>query len=418
MTPTKQLTRVIAIGDPGPTQQQITTALSSQQEFELVEVLTIPERMIREISAARPDIILIDHQLGSQPTVDSIDDIAAEFPNAPIVAILAENDPAQIQQVVMAGARGFVVQPFTQLQLLNAMRRVEELERRSRRQHSAEQPSSMEASRPLQSIAVFSPRGGVGSTTLAINVALAYQEETEQKVLLLEGKQFFGHVDIMLNIRSHNSLADLVPHANALDEALIQDVVIHHGAGLNVLLGFSNLQAAQGLRPDTLYSVLIGLRRAFDVLVIDAGSLLNENSVTFLDAADRVLLLTTPDLSSLRDVSKFIQISQSLSYPPEKILVVENRDGMPGGMGPKDIEETLRQPLFARIPDSATEVQRSLNRGIPLILKYPRSPASRAIRQMTKALTEMRAIDPVRIPVGKKIDKAEMEALLVSSQFG
>jgi pilus assembly protein CpaE len=178
------------------------------------------------------------------------------------------------------------------------------------------------------------------------------------------------------------------------------------------------MQAAQGLRPDSLYSVLISLRRAFDVIVIDAGSLLNENSVTYLDAADRILLLTTPDLSSLRDASRFIQISQSLSYPPEKLLVVMNREGMPGGVGAKDVEDTLRQTLFARIPECTSEVQRSLNRGVPLILKYPRSPASRAIRQMTKALTEMRAVDPVRIPVGKTIDKAQMEALLVSSQFG
>lgn len=418
MTPSNRLSRVIAIGDPGPTQQQITTALSSQHEFELVEVLTAPERMVREISAARADIILIDHELVSQPTVDIIDDLTAEFPNAAIVAILPDNDPQQIQRVIMAGARGFVVQPFTQINLLSTLRRVGELEKRRRREYRVEQPDLTESSRPLQTVAVYSPRGGAGSTTLAINVALAYQEETGQKVLLLEGKQFFGHVDVMLNIRSHNSLADLIPHASSLDESIIQDVVVRHGTGLNVLLGFSNMQAAQGLRPDSLYSVLISLRRAFDVIVIDAGSLLNENTVTYLDAADRILLLTTPDLSSLRDASKFIQISQSLSYPPEKMLVTMNREGMPGGVGAKDIEVTLRQPLFARLPEATAEVQRSLNRGIPLILNYPRSPASRAIREMTKALTEMRAIDPVRIPVGKTLDKAQMEALLVSSQFG
>jgi len=104
-------------------------------------------------------------------------------------------------------------------------------------------------------------------------------------------------------------MADLLPHASSLDDALINDVVIEHGSGIHVLLGPSNVNVAQGIRPDDLYAVLMGLHRAFDFMVIDAGSSLSENIVTFLDLADRILLVTTPDLASLRDSSRFMQIS-------------------------------------------------------------------------------------------------------------
>ena len=123
-------TRVIFIGDPGTVQQQIAAALGSQTEFQLVDVISSSERLVREIHAAEPNIILIDHTLGGQPTVDLIDDITMQYPDAAIITILHENDPVLIQQSTLAGARAFMLQPFTQVNLLSTLRRVHELEAR------------------------------------------------------------------------------------------------------------------------------------------------------------------------------------------------------------------------------------------------------------------------------------------------
>src|SRR3990172_4584499 len=164
MTATSNQTRVILIGDPGPVQQQITAALSSQSEFLLVDVLSSLDRLVREVRAAEPDIILMDHRLGNQPTLDIVDDVALQYPQAPIVAVLPENDPVVIQQIMLAGARAFLVQPFTQVNLLSTLRRVHELEsRRTHLQAAATAASAAcEATRPLRSPAIFSPRRGGG----------------------------------------------------------------------------------------------------------------------------------------------------------------------------------------------------------------------------------------------------------------
>jgi pilus assembly protein CpaE len=132
MAATGNLTRVVAIGDPGPTQQQITTALSAQDEFQLVDILASTERLVREVRAAEPDIILVDHLLGGQPTLDIIDDLALQFPKTSIVAMLPGEDPLKAQQVMLAGARAFLVHPFTQLNLLSTLRRVRDLDQRLR----------------------------------------------------------------------------------------------------------------------------------------------------------------------------------------------------------------------------------------------------------------------------------------------
>lgn len=417
MTSTNKPTRVVAICELGPTQQQIATAISSQQEFILEDVLITQERMIRDIRALEPDIILIDHNLGGQSTLDIIDDIALQFPMSALIAILPSDDATLIQQVMLAGARGFIVQPFTQINLLSTLRRVRDLE--ARRQQVFVEPSAgiKETKQPLKVITVYSPRGGAGCSTLAANLALAYHIETGKRVLLLEGKFYFGHLDVLLNIRSQNSITDLIPHAHNIDENLVHDVTTQHVSGIHVLLGPNNIQIAQGIRPDDLYNVLIALQRAYDAIIIDAGSALNENTVTLLDTADRILLVANPEMASLRDASRFIQIGRTLAYTDDKLMIVLNRAGMQGGVKTHDIENALHHQIFTQIPDDPANVTRSLNRGVPLMIQYPRSPASRAIRQMAKQLTEVMLTELVATGVSSP-SKAQREALLASSQLG
>jgi pilus assembly protein CpaE len=417
MAETNQTTRVLAISDSGPTQQQITSALNAQPEFELVEILASTERLAREIGAAEPDIILIDHQIGDQPTLDVIDDLAMQFPEAAMIAILPDDDPMRIQQVNLAGARSFLIQPFTQINLLSTIRRVRDLEARRMRIQPVGGHEESEAKRPLQSVTVFSPRGGVGVSTLALNLALSMYEQIGGRVLLMEGKLYFGHLDVMLNIRSQNSVEDLIPHANALDEGLVEDVVFKHNSGIHVLLGPRNLQVAQGIRPDDIYSIYSSLQRIYDFIVVDAGSTLSENVVTLMDSSDKVLCITTPDLASMHDISQFLTLSRSLAYPSEKLLVVLNRDGMPGGVRANDVEAALHHQIFTQIPDDAARVERSLNRGVPLLLSYARSPVSQAVKGLTQNLTQMSAISTN----GHKPAVARRpsnEALLASSRLG
>jgi pilus assembly protein CpaE len=391
--------RVVSICDPGATLTQITSALSSQNEFELVEVLDDQEHLGRDLHEAGAEIILIDHQLGGQASLDIIDDLALQFPDTAIVAILPNDNPLNAQQVTLAGARCFLVQPFTQVNLLSTLRRVRVLHARQRQVQTPVTADDPDGSRPLRTLVVYSPRGGVGCTTVAANLSIALHEETGARVLLMEGKLFFGHLDVMLNIRTHSSLADLVAHTSSMDEMLVREVVHEHISGIYTLLAPSDFQVAQGIHPQDMFAIVTGLQKYFDYIVIDTSSSLDENNVTLLDAADRILLVASPDLASLHDVSRFTRISQSLAYPPEKILLLLNRADRPGGVKSRDIESVTHRGIYAQIPDDPVNALRSLNRGIPLILKYPRSPASRAYKKLAKLMTTFSQDQPTPQPV-------------------
>jgi len=414
MNPPTRQTRVIVICEPGPTQQQVSAALSAQGEFQLVDVLSAKEKLARQIRAAEPEIILLDNQLEGESTMDIIDDLALRLSDAAVVAILPSNDPLLAQQAMLAGARGFIVQPFTQINLLSTLRRMVELETRRNQGKAVKTSILPESSRPLHSITVYSPRGGAGTTTVATNLAVTLMEETGWKVLLFEGKMFFGHLEVMLNLHTQNNVADLVAHASNLDEALLRDVISPHASGINALLAPNNIQLAQGIRPDDIYNIFMAVQRLYDIVIVDAGNALTEVAVTLMDSADRLVLLTTPELASLQDASRFLQLSRtSLSYPSEKVLTVLNRAGMAGGVRQKDIENVLHQQLYAQIPDDEGNVLRSINRGIPLCIRYPRSPAASAIRQMAKSLSQITLSE-----LGEGTMDAQREVLLASSRLG
>ncbi len=398
--------RVMYIGNPGADLDQISAALDTQLDFELVKTLSNLDKLVKEIHAAEPSLILIGHEISGQGTLDVIDDIVLQFPETPLVAILPDTDPTRAQQVMLAGARAFITEPFTQVNLLSTLRRVRDLEaRRAKSQQVLDPVQGPEAVRPLRTFAVFSPRGGVGCSTLAANLAIELRAESGENVLLVDGKLFFGHLDVMLNIRARNTIADLVPHASLLDPGLIGDVVIEHTSGISVLLSPSDVQVAQGMRPEDMFNIMNGLKKAYGYIVIDAGSYLNENTVTMMDAADRIFLVTTPDLVALHDASRFIQISRTLSYPPEKTMIILNRANLAGGVKTKDIETALRHEVFAQIPDDGANVVRSLNRGIPLVMQYPRSQATLAIQKLAANVAQMGSVEMAGTKSVKKTQK-------------
>ena len=209
----KNPTRVVAIAEPGPIQEQIRSALDSDSEFQLLDVLQSLERVIPEIRAAQPNMIVLDHQVGEESTLDTIDAVALQFPEIAIVAILPSDDLVRAQQALLAGVRTFLVQPFTQDHMLATLRRVRDLETRRAQFHAEEAARAAEGSEPVRILTVFSPRGGVGCSTLAANLALALRDQTAERVLLMDGKLLFGHIGLMLNVRTPNSIADLIPHA-------------------------------------------------------------------------------------------------------------------------------------------------------------------------------------------------------------
>ncbi len=233
---------------------------------------------------------------------------------------------------------------------------------------------------------VFSPRGGAGCTTVATNLAISLYQHLEEDVLLIDGKHLFGHVALFLNMITGNSIYDLHVHAGMLDEQLIRQVVVKHESGILVLPSPHTIEDAQSIQPEQLFMVLQSLQQVIPNIIIDGGNALNDNTVTYMDASDKILLVLNPDLASMKDVKQFLELSSSLSYPDKKILLILNKVGKKSFVDKNQITKTLGKEIFGTIPEDEEKILSCLNEGVPMMVKYPRHAISKMFAQIASDL--------------------------------
>ena len=146
---------------------------------------------------------------------------------------------------------------------------------------------------------------------------------------------------------------------------------------------------AQGIKPENLFTVIQSLQQVFTNIIIDGGNNLNENTVTYMDSSDKILLVLNPDLASMRDVRQFMEVASTLSYPKDKTLLILNQTGRKADVKREEIETILKAKIFGKIPSDENIALSSLNEGVPILLKSPRHPVSKAFTDITTELVKI-----------------------------
>ena len=410
--------RVLTISSNELMLELIKTALEREINYLFIDYQKLNNKLMDDIENLHPNCIQLDYLSPVANPLDLIDNISLKFPEIIVVAILPQDKIADANRAILAGARAFIVQPFNQKELLDTLGRIKELYHRSQ-QGKTSAPETI-AEVPITTrgtFAVFSPKGGVGCSTIAINLAVALKDELHQEVLLIDGKLLFGDLDIMLNLKTQNSISDLIPHIGSLDEGLIRDVVSEHTSGLKILPAPINPVSAQGIHPEEIHYILMSAQNIYPNIVIDSGNFLNENTVTFMDASHRIILVINPDITSLRDASRFFDICRTtLSVPKEKILVVINQHDQRDGISLEDIERSLQVKVFATLPWDPRISLQSINRGVPIVTQAQKIPLRKAFEVMAKNLAGIIGYDKADDTL--KTKRALPDVLSKSSHLG
>ncbi len=408
--------RVLAISSNESMQGSIKIALDNEKNYFFIEFEKLGENLIEGIEQLQPNCILLDYLYQNGNSLDLIDSLSLQLPEVIVVVILPQDKIAEANRVILAGARAFMIQPFNQKDLLDTLKRIKELYQRSRLGKASDSLSDLPMA-TRGTFTVFSPKGGAGCSTIAMSLAIALIEELKQEVLLVDGKLFFGDLDIMLNLKTHNSISDLIPYIGSLDEGLLHDVISEHSSGIKVLPAPLNPISAQGIHTEEIHHILTVAQNVYPNIVIDSGNHLNENTVTLMDASHRILLVLNPDIASLRNASRFIDICYTtLSIPKEKILIIVNQHDQRDGISINDIERTLQMKVFAALPwDSRTPLQ-SINRGVPIFMQGSKIPLRKSFETMAKNLAALIGYD--KTDASPKAKKVIPDVLSKSSRLG
>jgi len=376
---------VMVVGDGHETVNQIQRIFAVERGFLLQfsdtchEALKIASQNNHEL-----DIILVDNKVADASSLETVRRLAILVPSVPIVAITEQSAVGYVQEVLLAGARTFLTKPLNDSDVISTVSQLLQLEsiRRSRQAQI-----DINAYLPkCEIITIVSPKGGVGTTTLAVNLAAAIRESTEKGVVLVDGQGSFGDLTTALNLQADFSIGDLLEHGTAMDADLVVGVLSMHSSGIRVLPSSQRLDDSDQFTPEVFDKLLGILAQYNDVIIIDAGSIFETQTTVALLKANKVFMVTTPEMTSLRRCGQFLRTAEESGFPREKIQLVVNRDGLVGGLALDDISQSLNMQVALAVPDDPGLVTYSLNRGIPFVLSSPKSIASKRLYALTETL--------------------------------
>ena len=385
--------KLLIVDDIPETREHLSRLIGLEREIDVVGTAGSGEEAIQQAMDLRPDVIVMDINMPGMDGIAASEIIAQRLPFSPIIMMSVHGEAEHLKRAMNAGAREFLVKPFSGDEFATSIKRVHERELARREQlHGAPRgagvPSTVatENVEEHQVIAVFSPKGGAGRTTLATNLALALRQETNQRVALVDANLQFGDVGVLLNLNPKNrSVLDAVEGGEP-DRDIIESVIVDHSTGIRVLLAPPSPEGADLVTAAYLRKIVEMLKENHDWVVVDLPSGLNDHTLGVLDAADQILVVAALEITTIKNVRLFLEVADQLDYERSKVRLVINRSDASQGIRIGDVEASIRRPIDGTIVSDGRLAVLAVNRGVPFVVSHPESPLSRDVVKLARTL--------------------------------
>jgi pilus assembly protein CpaE len=385
--------RVLVVDDIAETRDHIAKLLSFEPDMELVGAAAGGAEALDVATQVQPDVVLMDVNMPGMDGIETSERLARTAPEAAIVMMSVQNEADYLRRAMLAGAREFLVKPFTSDELFGSVRQVASRQRENRLHRIPVGPGIGPdgAGRPERRghvVAVFAPKGGVGRSTLAANLAVAAATDLHQSVALVDANFQFGDIGLLLNLNPNNSttVADVLQElaegqVDGVDTALVQ-----HATGIKVLLPPPSPEMAELVTADHVRRILARLRQRQQLVVVDCFSHLLEPTLTILDVADVVLTVVTFDLASIKSTRIFLGVAERLGYTDDKIRVVLNKADSTNGITLSDLEGSIGRKVDFTVGSDARTAVHAMNHGVPFAAGNPGAQIARDVIAIARAV--------------------------------
>ena len=376
--------RVVITDDSEETRNNVKTLLSFEKKIEVIGEAENGEEAVFIVNEAKPDIVLMDINMPVMDGIRATEEISLKSPESTIVIMSVQGEQEYLKKAMAAGARGFLTKPFSSEDLIRTVVRTYELESKRK-----EKTTSTGFKEEIKSkvISIFSTKGGVGKTTIASNLAVSLVRKTKKKVCIVDLDLQFGDVAIMLNLTVKNTISDMLKEINQLDEETIDDYLVSHFSGIKVLPAPIKPEYAEYITSAHVERILKTLMQMYHYIIIDTSASFHETALVSLDMSDRILLVSTLDLPTIKNVKSGLDIMESLHYPKEKISIVLNKASEQYGIKYKDFENTIKYPISVYIPEDSQTVITSANKGFPFVMTRAETKVAKAIMDISNIIT-------------------------------
>ena len=381
----------ILVVDDDPDVQR-TLAYTLKQEGYQVVVAGDGAEGFRLWSTESPALMLLDIMLPKLDGYQVAAKIRAEEganAHVPIIMLTAEREVEQKVRGLRAGADDYLIKPFHTAELLA---RIKSLLARFA-------PSEALVGRPpLGRVHVYyGAKGGVGTTTIAINAAIALHRELGRKVALVDGNLQFGDHRVFLDLGlDRRSIVDVVT-APSIDIDLIQQILVRHDSGVDLLLAPPSPETAELVTSEHMPIILDQLRTAYDYILIDIDKKLDEINLRILDLADTIFVVMTADLSCLKNVRLVLETISNLGYEHDKVRLVLNRSNAFTGINVKNAEGALKRTIDHQVVNEYRGAISALNSGAPFMFTRADSLLGRSLLEFARVVDKLAPVGGGRL---------------------
>jgi len=353
----KDLIRVVLVDPSEESRNALQRLLRGIGSLWLSEVVNCYQDAATRAGEIVADVTLVVLDHDPNQAFELVQKLAQSNPGTVVLPASRNSDSNLILKAIRAGARGFLPLPAEQAELLDTIARL----LRGRNESLASQTQGPRI------ISITGATGGVGCTTLAVNLACALGSSKEHETILLDLDLMFGGVDAYLDLAPDHTLTQVVQSFDRLDLTLLKRSIIRHSSGLYVLPHPTVIQEAAAIDPEVLRRLFGLLRAAFSTVVIDTSKGLQSSDFSAFELSDVILVVIQLDLLCLRNTARLLALFREYEGLIDRVKLVVNRsDSLECQINPKKAEETLKLPITWSIPNSAKAFQEARLKGVPL----------------------------------------------------
>lgn len=374
--------RVVVIDSDELTRKGIRTHLEGLTGVEISGETDDPTTGHRLVRQKGPHVVVIEISSTDDPMMEMLVDIHEEMPDLAIVATSAHKNPDLILKAMSSGAKEFLLRPLDFGKLQESVQKVARESLRHRESGEAEG----------RVIAFYSNKGGVGTTTLATNVA-AGLAKGGRRVVLVDFDLQLGNAASFLDLTPQYTMYDLVKQIDKVTRRTVDGFLARHSSGVAVLAEPRTPAEAESVTSHHVSRILAFLKSAFDYIVVDTPHAFDERTLEVFDGSDEIYVTSEMSLPALRNLRKCLDVFRDLEYNSARIRVVVNRYDPKGMIRLEDVQESFNFEAFATIPNDFRRVMEGINTGSPVVVADGESVVAREILRLCRRVAGEAADD-------------------------
>ena len=390
--------RVLIVDDIAETRENVRKLLQFESDVDVAGAARSGKEGIQLALELDPDVILMDINMPDIDGITATEEIRQRSPHVQVVILSVQGDQNYMRRAMLAGARDFLTKPPMGDELISAIRRAGEMAHAERakgaKQLGVSSASGAGASMASYSqpskgkiVTVYSPKGGTGCTTLAVNLAIALNNE-DTRTVLVDANLQFGDVAVFLNEQGKNTILELAPRVDELESDVVEDILIKHDAsGVRVLAAPQRPEQAEKVSADQFSKVLQFLQGMFAYVVVDTSPMLTDVILATIDISDVIVLVTTQEIPAIKNCRLVLDLFKTMGVNKDRIVFAMNRYDKRIAITPDRVSENLKHEVSVSIPLDEKIVITSVNRGVPFMMDNNKlQPVGRGIFSLAEAV--------------------------------